>query len=58
MNPPPEEVLFALALGRPASARASFPDGACRGHAALRRRVEALLAAHDDAASVLHTVNP
>jgi len=40
-----EEALFAAALQRPASERAAFLDGACHDDAALRGRLEALLAA-------------
>ena len=43
-----EEVLFALALEKPAAERAAFLDAVCGGDAALRRRLEALLAAHDE----------
>ena len=42
-----EEVLFALALEKPAEKRAAFLDVMCEGDAALRARLEALLAAHD-----------
>ena len=44
---PREEGLFAAALKRPASERATFLDGACHGNPALRHRLEALIAAHD-----------
>jgi hypothetical protein len=44
---PTEEKLFAEALARPAAERPAFLDGACRGNAALRARLEALLAAHE-----------
>src|SRR5678816_2245083 len=47
MNPNREEALFALALEKPAEKRAAFLDGACLGDYALRQRLEALLAAHD-----------
>jgi hypothetical protein len=43
-----EEVLFALALEKPAAERAAFLDAVCGGDAALRQRLEALLAAHDE----------
>ncbi len=42
-----EEVIFTAALKRPLSGRAAFLDGACQGNAALRRRLDALLAAHE-----------
>jgi serine/threonine protein kinase len=42
-----EESLFHQALQQPAEARAVFLDHACAGDAALRRRLEALLHAHD-----------
>ena len=46
--------LFAEALERTDPAdRAAYLDGACEGDAALRRRVEALLAAHDGAGRFL-----
>src|SRR5580704_3964199 len=46
--------LFAEALERTDPAdRAAYLDGACAGDAALRRRVEALLAAHDSAGRFL-----
>ncbi len=46
--------LFAEALERTDPAdRAAYLDGACAGDAALRRRVEALLAAHDGAGRFL-----
>jgi hypothetical protein len=40
-----EEALFAAALDRPESERSAFLDQACQGNGALRRRVQALLAA-------------
>src|SRR4051795_495705 len=39
--------LFLAAADRPPEQRAAFLDGACGADADLRRRVEALLAAHD-----------
>src|SRR5262245_22562478 len=48
MNGTREEVLFTLALEQPADRRGAFLDAVCAGDAALRRRVEALLAAHQD----------
>ena len=54
MNPTREEALFQLALTKPAAERAALLDRECDGDAALRQRLEALLAAHeqpDDAAA-------
>jgi serine/threonine protein kinase len=42
-----EEVLFALALEKPADRRPAFMDAVCAGDPALRQRLDALLAAHD-----------
>src|SRR4051812_22301205 len=42
-----EEALFAAVLAKSTAERAAFLDGACRGDPALRARLEALLAAHD-----------
>ena len=42
-----EEALFEAALAHPPAQRAVFLDGACMGNPALRGRLEALLAAHD-----------
>ena len=53
MNSSPEEALFALALAKPAEKRAAFLDVMCDGDAALRARLEALLAAHDQPATEL-----
>jgi len=47
MNSSPEEALVALALAKPADKRAAFLGAVCEGDAALRRRLEALLAAHE-----------
>jgi len=47
MNSSPEEALFALALAKPVEKRAAFLDVMCEGDAALRQRLEALLAAHE-----------
>ena len=46
MNPSREEALFALALEKLGDKRAAFLDAMCEGDAALRQRLEALLAAH------------
>ncbi len=42
-----EELLFQLALSKPAAKRATWLDAECEGDAALRARLEALLTAHD-----------
>ncbi len=55
MNPNREEALFAAALEQPPAHRAAFLNGACLGDAALRARVESLLAAHDATANPLAT---
>ncbi|MEI7837160.1 MAG: serine/threonine protein kinase, partial [Planctomycetota bacterium] len=47
MTPSPEEALFDAALAQPPAQRAGFLDGACIGNPALRGRLEALLAAHE-----------
>jgi hypothetical protein len=38
MNPNREEVLFALALAKPAEERVAFLDVMCEGDSALRQR--------------------
>ena len=53
MNINREEVLFALALEKPAEKRAAFLDATCEGDAALRARLEALLAAHEQPETLL-----
>ena len=55
MNSSPEEALFALALAKPVEKRAAFLDAMCEGDLALRQRLEALLAAHDQPETVLAT---
>jgi eukaryotic-like serine/threonine-protein kinase len=50
-----EAALFALAAEKPAAERAAFLDGACHDAPALRQRLEALLAAHDQPDEVLGT---
>ena len=55
MNPNREEALFALALKQPPNDRAAFLDAVCSGDPALRQRLEALLVAHDQPASLLTT---
>jgi hypothetical protein len=53
MKPNREEALFALALTKLTDERAEFLARECGDDAALRERLEALLAAHDDTAGVL-----
>jgi eukaryotic-like serine/threonine-protein kinase len=55
MNPNREEVLFALALEKPAEKRAAFLEVMCEGDPALRQRLEALLAAHDQPDNLVPT---
>jgi len=55
MNPTREEVLFALALEKPAEERAAFLDLMCEGDTALRARLDALLAAHEQPETLLAT---
>ena len=47
MNPNREEALFDLALEKPAEKRPAFLDVMCEGDAALRQRLDSLLAAHN-----------
>jgi hypothetical protein len=53
MNPSREELLFQLALSKPAAKRAAWLDAECDGDAALRQRLESLLAAHEQPATEL-----
>jgi len=53
MNPSREELLFQLALSKPAAKRAAWLDAECDGTSALRQRLDALLAAHEASAGVL-----
>jgi eukaryotic-like serine/threonine-protein kinase len=53
MNPNREELLFQLALTKPAGERAEFLDRECGEDKALRARIEALLAAHEQSEGVL-----
>jgi eukaryotic-like serine/threonine-protein kinase len=57
MNPNPnrEEVLFALALEKSAEKRAAFLDAMCDGNPALRQRLDALRAAHEQPETLLAT---
>ena len=50
-----EESLFALALETPAKKRAAFLDLMCDGDSALRARLDALLAAHEQPDTLLAT---
>src|SRR5258706_7742447 len=50
-----EAALFALAIEKPAAERAGFLDAVCGADASLRQRLEALLAAHEQADGVLPT---
>jgi serine/threonine protein kinase len=52
VSPSREEALLALALAKPESLRASWLDRECEGDAALRQRVEALLAARQERGGV------
>ena len=61
MNPDPAraEALFLAAADFAApQERAAFLDRECGGDLALRARVEALLASHDDAGDFLQTAAP
>jgi WD40 repeat protein/serine/threonine protein kinase len=51
-----EEMLFALALEKPADKRAGFLDAVCDGDAALRQGLEARLAAHAQPETLLATL--
>jgi WD40 repeat protein/tRNA A-37 threonylcarbamoyl transferase component Bud32 len=53
-----EETLFHLAREKPPGERATFLEQACGDDAALRRRVEALLLAHDEPGSFLDRPEP
>ena len=53
-----EETLFAAALAKPPAERAAFLDGACHGDAALRARLEALLAEHEQPDELTPAVGP
>ena len=55
MYPTREEALFALALEKPADRRSAFLDAMCEGDASLRARLDALLAAHEQAGTLLST---
>ncbi len=53
MIPSREELLFQLALTKPAAARAAWLDRECRNDTALRARLEALLAADEQPETLL-----
>ena len=55
MNPNREELLFQLALTKPAPERAAWPDRESGGDSAFRARLEALLAAHEQPETLLAT---
>lgn len=55
MNPTREEALFALALAKPSAERTVFLDRECGDDKALRARLEALLAAHEQPDNLLPT---
>ena len=50
-----EAALFQLALSKPSAKRASWLDAECDGDAALRQRLDALLAAHEQPETLLAT---
>ncbi len=55
MNPNREELLFQLALTKPAVKRAAWLDAECEGDAVLRQRLDALLSAHEQPETLLAT---
>jgi WD40 repeat protein len=58
MNPSREEALFALALEKPVERRPAFLDAMCDGDPALRQRLAALLAAHEEPDQLLPSDAP
>ena len=60
MTPDPqrEAALFQAAAQLTGPARATFLDGACHGNPALRQRLEALLAAHEQSEGILAETVP
>ena len=54
-QPNREVAVLNAALELPPSDRTAYLDGACAGDAALRKRVESLLRAHDEAGTFLET---
>ena len=55
MNTNREELLFQLALSKSAEKRAAWLAAECEGDAALRARLDALLAAHEQPETLLAT---
>ena len=55
MNPNREEALFALALTKLSTERATWLDQECGDNQALRQRLDALLAAHEQPDAALAT---
>jgi hypothetical protein len=55
MNPNREELLFQLALTKSPAVRGAWLDAECDGNAALRQRLDILLAAHDQPDTLLAT---
>jgi len=53
-----EEALFALAVEKPTEKRSVFLDAVCAGDAALRQRIEAPLAGHEQPQGVLAETVP
>ena len=53
MNPNREELLFQLALTKPADERTAWLDRECLGDNALRARLEALVSAHEQPDTLL-----
>src|SRR5262249_48981141 len=58
IDPARVKEIFLTASDKLPEERAAYLDAACGGDAELRRRVEALLAAHDDAGSFLDRAAP
>jgi hypothetical protein len=58
MNANREELLFQLALTKPAAERAAFLDRECGDDQTLRQRLDALLAAHAQPEGVLAQTVP
>jgi tetratricopeptide (TPR) repeat protein len=54
-TPSPEEALLALALTKPAEKRTAFLNALCEGDAALRQRLDSLLAAQEQPETQLAT---
>jgi WD40 repeat protein/serine/threonine protein kinase len=58
MNPNREEVLFALALEKPVAERNAFLEVVCGNDKALRQRLDALLAAHEQSVELVFANTP